>query len=82
MLLAKASGTDLDTYDGVVDGSGDMEENKDVPFWSHLNQDTEGNGEAPAVESSGPAENQGYAEKNAEPEVERVLRIIPGALIG
>ncbi|MDR1318386.1 MAG: DNA polymerase III subunit gamma/tau [Treponema sp.] len=84
MLLAKASGTDLDEFSGAIDVSGDMDEdeNKDVPFWSSLNQDTEENGKTPAAESADSAENPGYAaEESTAPEVKRVLRIIPGALI-
>jgi DNA polymerase-3 subunit gamma/tau len=82
MLLAKASGSDLDEYSGVIDVSGGTEENNDVPFWSRLNQDAEGNGETPAVESADSAEKAGRAaEEGTESEVERVLRIIPGVLI-
>ncbi|MDR1586524.1 MAG: DNA polymerase III subunit gamma/tau [Treponema sp.] len=84
MIAAKASGTcldEFDAYNGSIDADGDAGDDE-IPFWSRLNQDTGGNVETPTAES---AEFTGSAgrmtEENAEPEVKRVLRMIPGVLI-
>jgi DNA polymerase-3 subunit gamma/tau len=83
MIAAKSGGSgpdEFDAYNGPVDVTGGAED-EDVPFWSHLNQGTGENGETPAEESAG-FENTEYTEdKGTEPEVKRVLRIIPGVLI-